>query len=72
MDGGIVAATVTSIVVIGGAVVGGFVRQNRAIGRLEGKFDGVKNTLDIMFNAHNQRITRLEDAENNRKRRKRD
>ena len=82
MDGGLIAAVVSSAVGVSGAVVIGFARQNRAIGRLEGKLngfrdtvdakiDGLRGVLDSTLNAHNQRIIRLEDGENNRSHKRR-
>jgi len=80
MDGSTVAITVSSVVVISGSIIGCFIKQSRVIGKLEGKFDGFKETMDAKvdglkdaldrtFDAHDQRITRLEDIDNRRKQR---
>jgi len=78
MDGGTIAVTASGVVVIAGSIIGCFIKQSRVIGKLEGKFDGFKETMDAKvdglrdaldrtFDAHDQRITRLEDIENRRK-----
>jgi len=59
MDGPLIATVVSSSVVIVGAISGGFWRilvrlgdQNKGIGRLEGKVDG----LDIRMHSYEQQL----------------
>ncbi len=70
MDGPLIAAIVTGSVAIGGALGGGFWRvssclgkQNKSIGRLEGKMDGVDarmTSYEKQLGGFDQRIGRLD------------
>ena len=63
MDGALIATVVSSSVIVGGAIGGGFWKvwvklgdQNKAIGRLEGKMDGYEKQLE----GFDGRISRLD------------
>jgi len=70
MDGALVATIITSSVAVGGAIGGGFWRlwvkigdQNKSIGRLEGKMDGLNTRMhsyEKQLEGFDQRIDRLD------------
>ena len=70
MDGGLIATVVSSSVIVAGAIGTGFWRlwvkvgdQNKAIGRLEGKMDGVgvrMHSYEKQIEGFDKRITRLD------------
>ena len=70
MDGALIATIIAGSVAIGGALAGGFWKvwtkigdQNKAIGRLEGKMDGLHTRMhgyEKQLEGFDQRIGRLD------------
>ena len=63
MDGAFIATIISSSVVVGGAIGGGFWKLGRAIGRLEGKIEGVDKSMqnhDNQIKGCSDRIDRLD------------
>lgn len=70
MDGSLIATVVSSSVVVGGAIAGGFWRiwvkigdQSKGIGRLEGKVDGLDTSMksyEKQLEGFDKRIGRLD------------
>lgn len=75
MDGSLIATVVSSSVVVGGAIAGGFWRvmirigrQDESIGRLEGKVDGLTTATHIFqgqLRSFDERMGRLDERINN-------
>lgn len=70
MDGALITTIVSSSVVVGGAIAGGFWRvivkigdQNKSIGRLEGKMDGFNTRMysyEKQLEGFDKRVDRLD------------
>lgn len=70
MDGALIATIVSSSVVVGGAITGGFWKviikigdQNKSIGRLEGKVDGLHTRMqsyEKQLEGFDARVSRLD------------
>jgi len=70
MDGPLCATVISSSVVIGGAIIGGFWRvwvrigdQNKSIGRLEGKVDGFHTRMhsyETQLDGFDTRVDRMD------------
>lgn len=70
MDGGLIATIISSSVVVGGAIGTGFWRvalkigdQNKSIGRLEGKVDGLgtrMHSYEKQLDGFDERVNRLD------------